>query len=134
IGAGEPRVVRAGVVGGAYFDGMGLRPVLRRLIDARDGGPHAAGPAVLTRRFWTTAFNSDTSVVGRTIRLGSRNATVIGVLEPSTPYPADTEIVANMVTSPHHLGATMVTERTHRMTELFGRLAPEPSVDDARVE
>ena len=50
------------------------------------------------------------------------------------PYPADTEIIANVVTSPHHLGATMVTERTHRMTELFGRLAPGASVEDARAE
>ena len=50
------------------------------------------------------------------------------------PYPADTEIIANVVTSPHHLGATMVTERTHRMTELFGRLAPGRSLDDARAE
>jgi predicted permease len=50
------------------------------------------------------------------------------------PYPADTEIIANMVTSPHHLGATMVTERTHRMSELFGRLAPGASVEAARAE
>ena len=63
-------------------------------------------------------------VIGKTIRLGPRTATVVGVLEPSVPYPADTEIIANVVTSPHHLGATMVTSRTHRMTELFGRLAP----------
>ena len=55
---------------------------------------------------------------------------MIGVLEPSLPYPADTEIIANVVTSPHHLGATMVTERTHRMTELFGRLAPGATLED----
>src|SRR5206468_7932442 len=42
--------------------------------------------------------------------------------------------IANVVTSPHHLGATMVTERTHRMTELFGRLAPGASVESARAE
>ena len=66
-------------------------------------------------------------MIGKTIRLGPRTATVVGVLEPSVPYPADTEIIANVVTSPHHLGATMVTERTHRMTELFGRLAPDAS-------
>ena len=50
------------------------------------------------------------------------------------PYPADTEIIANMVTSPHHLSATMKTQRTHRMTELFGRLAPEASVESVRAE
>src|SRR5262252_9070258 len=135
IGLGnEPRIVKAGVVGGSFFEVMGLRPVLGRLLNARDDGPDAAGAAVLTHRFWSTSLNSDPGVVGKTIRLGPRTATVVGVLEPSVPYPADTEIIANVVTSPHHLGATMVTIRTHRMTELFGRLAPGASIDAARAE
>src|SRR5262245_59403079 len=46
IGLGEPRVVRAGVVSGSYFDVMGLRPVLGRLINASDDGPGAAGAVV----------------------------------------------------------------------------------------
>jgi putative ABC transport system permease protein len=131
---GEPRIVKAGVVGGSFFDVMGLRPVLGRLLNAQDDGPNAAGAAVLTYRFWTTSLNSDPGVIGKTIRLGPRTATVVGVLEPSVPYPAETEIMANVVTSPHHLGATMVTSRVHRMTELFGRLAPEASVEGARAE
>ena len=131
---GEPRMVKAGVVGGSFFDVMGLRPVLGRLLNAQDDGPKAAGAAVLTYRFWTTSLNSDPAVIGKTIRLGPRTATVVGVLEPSVPYPADTEIIANVVTSPHHLGATMVTNRTHRMTELFGRLAPGASLEAARAE
>ena len=134
VGLGEPRVVRSGVVGGSYFDVMGLRPVLGRLLNAADDGPDAAGAAVLTHRFWSTSLNSDPAVIGKTIRLSSRTATVIGVLEPSVPYPADTEIIANVVTSPHHLGATMVTQRTHRMTELFGRLAPGRTLEDARTQ
>jgi putative ABC transport system permease protein len=134
LGFGEPRVVRAGVVSGSYFDVMGLRPVLGRLLGAADNGPDAAAAAVLTHRFWTTSLKSDPSVVGRTIRLGSRDAKIVGVLEPSVPYPADTEIIANVVTSPHHLGATMVAERRHRMTELFGRLAPGASLETARAE
>jgi predicted permease len=131
---GEPRMVKAGVVGGSFFDVMGLRPVLGRLLNARDDGPKAAGAAVLTYRFWTTSLNSDPTVIGKTIRLGPRTATVVGVLEPSVPYPADTEIIANVVTSPHHLGATMVTDRTHRMTEIFGRLATGSALDTARAE
>ena len=134
IGFGEPRVVQAGVVGGSYFEVMGLRPVLGRLLGPADDGPNAAGAVVLTHRFWTGSLNSDPTVIGRTIRLAARPATVVGVLEPSIPYPADTEIIANVVTSPHHLGATMVTLRTHRMTELFGRLAPGATIEDARAE
>jgi putative ABC transport system permease protein len=134
IGLGEPREVRAGVVGGTYFEVMGLRPVLGRLLDMRDDGPNAAGAAVLTYRFWSTALHSDPSVIGKQVRLTDRTATIVGVLEPSVPYPADTELIANVVTSPHHLSATMVTGRVHRMTDLFGRLAPGVSLDQARAE
>ena len=133
-GLGEPREVRAGVVGGSYFDVMGLHPVLGRLLDMRDDGPKAAGAVVLTYRFWTTVLNSDPNVIGKTVRLSVRTATVVGVLEPSIPYPTETEIIANVVTSPHHLSATMVTGRVHRMTELFGRLAPGATLEQARAE
>src|ERR1700738_3029999 len=43
IGLGEPREVQAGVVGGNYFDVIGLHPVLGRLIGPPDDGPKAAG-------------------------------------------------------------------------------------------
>ncbi len=137
IGLGEPRSIRGGVVSGTYFDVMGLHPVLGRLIGPQDDGPQAAGVVVLTYRFWTNALHKDPSVLGKTVRLGSmgdRSATVIGVLEPCVPYPQDTEIISNIVTSPHHLSATMVTGRIHRMTELFGRLAPGVTLDQARAE
>jgi predicted permease len=138
IGLGEPREVNGGVVNGSYFKVMGLRPVLGRLIGPEDDGPKAASVFVLTYRFWSDALKRDPSVIGKTVHLGSvgedRSATIIGVLEPSVPYPQETEIIANVASSPHHLSATMVTERVHRMTELFARLAPGASLDQARVE
>jgi predicted permease len=137
VGLGEPREVLGGVVGGSYFEVMGLRPVLGRLLDMRDDGPNAAGAVILTYRFWSTVLNRDPSVIGKTVRLdsiGSRTATIVGVLEPCVPYPAETDIISNVVTSPHHLSATMVTGRVHRMTELVGRLAPGVSLDQARAE
>src|ERR1700739_411017 len=137
VGLGEPRVVHGGVVSGNYFDVVGLRPVLGRLVGPQDGGADAPGVIVLTHRFWSTAYEKDPSVIGKTVRLsslGDRSATVIGVLEPSVPYPADTEIIGNIVTSPHHLSATMVTGRVHRMTELFGKLAPGATLEQARTE
>ena len=134
VGLGDPREVRAGVVGGSYFEVMGLHPVLGRLLDAHDDGPNAAGACVLTYRFWKNALKSDPTVIGKTVRLGDRTATIVGVLEPSVPYPSETEIIANVVTSPHHLSATMVTGRVHRMTELFGRLAPGATLEQANAE
>jgi len=137
-GFGETRGIHSGVVDGAYFEVMGLKPVLGRLLDARDDGPNAAGAVVLTYKFWVTTLHADPKVIGKVIRLGSmmqvRSATIVGVLEPSIPYPAETEIIANVVTSPHHLSATMVQGREHRMTDVFGRLAPGASLKSARAE
>jgi putative ABC transport system permease protein len=137
IGLGEPCGVQGGVVSGNYFEVMGLRAVLGRLIRPQDDGPNAAGVIVLTYRFWSTVYKKDPNVIGKTVRLsslGDRSATVIGVLEPCVPYPADTEIIGNLVISPHHLSATMITGRIHRMTELFGKLAPGATLDQARNE
>src|SRR6266404_2822168 len=36
VGLGDPREVRAGVVGGSYFEVMGLHPVFCRLLGPRD--------------------------------------------------------------------------------------------------
>src|SRR5215472_7014061 len=138
VGLGEPRELKAGVVGGSYFATMGLHPVLGRLLDMRDDGPKAPGAIVLTYRFWMTQFHGDPSVLGKTVRLEffgpATSGTIVGVLEPSIPYPADTEIIANIVTSPHHLSATMAKGRVHRMTEFFGRLAPGATLEQARAE
>lgn len=138
VGLGTPREIPAGVVDGHYFEVMGLRPVLGRLLTSADDGPNAAGAIVLTYRFWNGSLHSDPGVIGKTVRLesasGARSATIVGVLEPSVPYPVATEIIANIVTSPHHLSATMVTGREHRMTEVFARLAPGATIEAARAE
>ena len=138
IGLGTPREIPAGVVDGHYFEVMGLRPVLGRLLTTSDDGPNAAGAIVLTYRFWKESLHGDPSVLGKSVHLesfgGPRTATIVGVLEPSVPYPVATEIIANVVTSPHHLSATMVTGREHRMTEVFARLAPGATLEEARSE
>jgi predicted permease len=138
VGLGTPREIPAGVVDGHYFEVMGLHPILGRLLGPSDDGQNAPGAIVLTYHFWRTQLHSDPSVLGKTVRLesccGARGATIVGVLEPSVPYPVATEIIANIVTSPHHLSATMVTGREHRMTEVFARLAPAATLDAAKAE
>src|ERR1700723_3364274 len=82
VGLGTPREIPAGVVDGHYFEVMGLRPVLGRLLTPADDGPNAAGAVVLTYRFWSSSLHSDPSVIGKTLQLesvvGSRSATIVG--------------------------------------------------------
>jgi hypothetical protein len=117
--------LRTAVVTGNYFDVLGLRPVFGRLTTTKDDGADAAPVAILSYEYWMEKFGGDRNVIGTTVRLNDRLTPIVGVLEPAPKYPHADDIYVNMVTSPHHLSATMVTERTHRMSELFARLAPD---------
>jgi predicted permease len=130
----QPVHIQAGVISGNYFDVMGLAPVLGRVTNSRDDGPAAPPVSVLSHQFWMSHFGGDSSVIGRTVRINDMVSTIVGVVQRVPHYPQRTDVFVNMVTSPHHLSATMKTGRTHRMTEVFGRLAGNATVDAARSE
>ncbi len=134
LGHGEPRRVRSGIVSGNYFDVLGLRPVLGRLTQPSDDGRNADAVLVLTFDFWQRAFGGDPLVAGKTVRMNGRTLTIIGVLESVPHYPERTDVFVNMVASPHHMSASMNDERMHRMTRLFGRLAPGVAPETAMAE
>jgi predicted permease len=134
LGGERPVEVQAGIVTGNYFDVLGLEAVLGRTINAADDGPAAAPVMMLTYDYWTNAFGADHDVLGRALRINGRSVEIIGVAEPAPPFPGETDILVNIVTSPHHLDATMVHGRSHRMTEVFARLAPGATVPQAQAE
>ncbi|HUH11792.1 MAG TPA: ABC transporter permease [Longimicrobiales bacterium] len=134
LGVDRPVQVRAGIVSANYFDVMGLSPVLGRGFGPADDGPAAQPAMVLTWGYWHRMFAGDPGVLGRVVRMNSRSVTIVGVLEPAPPFPGETDLFVNIVTSPHHLDATMVHGRSHRMTDVFARLAPGAEVDGAQAE
>ena len=134
LGDDTPRRVRAGVVTGNYFPVMGLDAAAGRTITAHDDGPDAAAVAVLTDEYWRRAFGADPGVVGRTLEMNGRSLTIVGVIEPSPPYPERTDLYVNLAASPHHLDAAMSHDRVHRMTEVFARLAPGATLEGVREQ
>jgi hypothetical protein len=134
LGLDEPRRVRAGIVSGNYFEVMGLGARIGRTISASDDAEAAPAVAVLTYDYWQGEFGGDPDVVGRRVVMNDRSVEIVGVAEPAPPYPERTDLYVNLVTSPHHLSASMVDDRVHRMTEVFARLAPESSLSTAQVE
>ncbi len=129
-----PVRIDVGLVTGNYFEVMGLSPVLGRLTQPGDDGPGAQPVAVLTHEYWMTRFGGDSSVVGTTVTLNKKPVSVIGVLQPAPFFPERVDALLNMVNSEHHLSATMVEGRSHRMTEVVARLRPGATMDQARAE
>ena len=134
LGHDTPRRLRAGIVTGNYFEVMGLSARIGRTIGREDDGPHAPPVIVLSNAYWQDAFSGDPAAVGKTVEINGRSATVVGVAEPAPPYPERTDVYVNLATSPHHLDASMSHDRTHRMTEVFARLAPGATVESTEAE
>ena len=126
--------INVGLVTGNFFETMGLSPILGRLTRPSDDGPGVPPVVVLTEQFWRTRFGSDRSIVGKTIKLDGRPVPVIGVVQAAPWFPKRVDAFLNMVVSPHHLSAQMIQGRSHRMTEIVARLAPNATLGDARSE
>ncbi len=126
--------IGVGLVTGNFFEVMGLSPVLGRLTQPGDDGPGVPGVAVLTHEYWLSRFGADSSIVGKPITLDRKPVTVIGVMQPAPFFPDRVDILTNMVISEHHLGANMLSDRSHRMTEVVARLKPGARLDQAAAE
>ncbi|HEY9225223.1 MAG TPA: ADOP family duplicated permease, partial [Gemmatimonadaceae bacterium] len=134
VGDGEPTRPHVAVVSGNYFDVMGVGSAMGRVLTKDDDGPSASRVAVLSYEFWRDYFGGDAGVLGRSVRVNDALVTIVGVARPTAPYPERTELFVNVASSWHHQEATMVTGRTHRMSEIFARLAPGSTLDQARAE
>ena len=69
-------------VSGNYFETLGVRPALGRLINAEDDTPAAPSVAVLSYNYWRSRFGGASSTVGKKILLNKIPFTIIGVAEP----------------------------------------------------
>src|SRR4029077_9247640 len=64
----------------SYFHVLGLRPALRRFYsNEEDALESPTAVAVVSDAFWRRELNGDIHALGRTIKLGTRPYTVIGV-------------------------------------------------------
>lgn len=126
--------IRVGLVTGNYFEVMGLSPLLGRVTEAADDGSGVPPVMVLTHDYWVRRFGGDSSVVGKQLQLDGTPVTVIGVLQPAPFFPDRIDALLNMVISDHHVSATMVEGRTHRMTEVVARLRTGAGLEQAEAE
>jgi predicted permease len=129
-----------GLVSNNYFDVLGVRPSLGRLLSRNDPSGAGASPiAVLSHNFWTRRFHADPSVVGRKIDLNGHPFTIAGVapegFHGTTLLTPDLWAPMNMVAeaSPR-LEASMLTSRESAWLLMGGRLKPGVSMQQAQAE
>src|SRR5262252_5720526 len=79
LAGGQADVANGQVASGNYYAGLGVRPLLGRVLTDEDDKPNAAPVAVLSYRYWQKRFGADAGIVGKQINLNNVAFTVIGV-------------------------------------------------------
>ena len=82
-GRGDPTVVQVGDVTAAFFDVLGVSPLVGRAFEPADDLPGAAPVVVISENIWRSRFSGDPSLIGGSIDLDKRAFTVIGVMPAS---------------------------------------------------
>lgn len=81
--AERPERVAGAFVTSGLFPAIGIPPLVGRAMTPDEDEPGKDGVVVLAQRFWERRFAADPRIVGRTIRLGGRERTVVGVMPAS---------------------------------------------------
>lgn len=111
------------------FTAMGVTMLAGRTFVESDARPGSPRVLVLSERVWRSRYNSDPDVVGRTVTLNGKPATIIGVAAQA-PLIQDglTGVWTPFIPEPHW------NNRTWRRLTVFARLAPDASLRSANAE
>lgn len=138
---GLPFTASYSSVSSAFFDTLGVRPLLGRTFTAADDTPGAPGTAILSEEFWRRRFSADPDIVGKTITVGegttARPFEIIGVMDRSFQFPAGAELWATAARDIAAFAAES-TDGTDwdglRVFYAVGRLKPGATIGQARSE
>jgi predicted permease len=127
---GEAKPLEVHFVTGNFFHELGAVPRIGRIIEAgRDDAPGAEPVAVLSYGFWQRHFGGEPQVIGRSVQINGKSATVVGVTAPefnglSMGEPA---LWTPIVLQPHFAaGSKLLTDFSVESpgVQMWGRLRP----------
>jgi len=85
--ADEPVPVAYRAVSGNFFDVLGARAAVGRPLTSSDDRQGAALAIVVSHGFWQRQFGGDLRAIGRSVILGRRPYTIVGIMPPAFSYP-----------------------------------------------
>jgi putative ABC transport system permease protein len=121
--------VRGAEVTANAFTLMGITPLVGRTLTARDEQPAEPLAVVIGERIWTTRFERDPSAVGRSVKVGTADATIVGIMPERFGFP-----VTQQLWLPLRTDGSLLAPRTGPPVTIFGRLAPGVTRQQAQAE
>ena len=121
--------VRGAEISSSAFRMLGARPLLGRTLTEQDERQAEPPVVIISHTLWKARFDSDPGVIGRVIQLGTVTATIVGVMPEGFGFPRRERIWA-----PLRVDGATLAPRGGPAASVFGRLAPNASIDEARAE
>lgn len=125
---GVPERYGAALMTANSFSLIGAAPILGRDFTPDDEKSGAPGVAIIGNAIWENRFGRDPHVLGRTVRVNEKPATIVGVMPKGFRFPVQQDLWMPLVRTAE------LEKRDSRLLSVFGRLAPDVSVTDARAE
>ena len=126
---GRVETVQGAEVTANAFRLMETAPLLGRALREQDEHPAEPPVVVIGHTLWKARFASDPQIVGRAVKLGTADATIVGVMPEGFGFP-----VSQRIWVPLRVDGSAIAPRTGPAVSIFGRLAPNASMDEARAE
>ena len=121
-------------VTGGLFPMLGSRAELGRLIGPADDRLDAPLVAVLSDEFWREKFRAAPSIVGRTVDIDGKPATIIGVLPPKYRIPHGSNMLESDVWMPMRFTPQQLAMRGNNYLLMLGRLTSGATPASAQAE
>ena len=131
LGSKVPERVATGVVSANFFNVLGVKPVLGRVLTPSDESLTAPPVLVLSYSYWMKEFGGDKHIIGRAFELNDRVHTVVGVLPPLPDYPNADDLYMPTTSCPFRSGNGMIANRDERMLDVYARLKPGATLAQA---
>jgi putative ABC transport system permease protein len=124
---GEP--VDAAEISAAAFRVTGVPPLMGRVLVDADESPGSPAVVLLGNRLWKMRFGADPAVIGRVVRLGATQATVVGVMPEGFAFP-----IRQSLWTPLRMSELAQEPGRGQPLRIFGRLATGVELTKAQAE
>ena len=132
----EPEQMRVGLVPAAYFETLGIEPIMGRLFTDDENAPGKNYVAAIGERVWKTGFAADREILGRTLRINDEPYTIVAVMPDTIPEWMEANRAGRVEVWTPFAFADVWSEssRATRGFSALGRLKPGVTLEGAQAE
>jgi predicted permease len=131
----NPQRYTGGYVTEDFFKILGVSPILGRDFTAEDNKPGAEKVAILGHEIWKRDFNADPSIIGQSVRMNGKAATIVGVMPPNFKFPVSEELWTPLYNQfPPIPRGQLVIGPNNAAPSVMGRLKPGVTLDQVNAE